>query len=427
MASARGAPEGSPRRGQPGWRDSDTAEESVHVHALPSGGVAVHCATVAGTRGGGSGRPNQDCFAACDGLLAPTHSIVYAALFDGHGPYGHFVARHVRDRLPAWVASCSADGHAASPKPGTPAWVLRAGTVWVVDADLSLSKQSPPSLPASAPPWCASVARAFVELDGDLCSARSQLLAASKVSCEQSGCTAVAAILGDGHLLVASCGDSAAFLAVEAVPGSPLGAADVASVPRPRYGVARLTVAHKPAGEEAQRLRLAGGRVAAHPGEEHSAFGGGNSKSSHSHLTFGTSHPTSIPLPPPPTKVPRVWPNPSNGSAGCGLAVARAFGDLAWKGAGVCAMPDVALRTLSPSDAFLLLCSDGVTDALSGAAAVATAADALHGGGGAANAAAAVNAAAKAAWATRFPRHARDDITCVVALLRPLSTPPTKP
>lgn len=143
------------------------------------------------------------------------------------------------------------------------------------------------------------------------------------------------------------------------------------------------------------------------------------------------------PPPLPPAAVPRVWPKPVEGTAACGLAVARAFGDVAWKAAGVCAAPDVVVRALQPADAFVLLCSDGVTDAMSGAAAVTCAADALHRGAGAgggggggrgggraaaeANAAAAVVEAAKKAWAQRFPRHARDDITALVVLLRPLA------
>jgi len=150
----------------------------------------------------------------------------------------------------------------------------------------------------------------------------------------------------------------------------------------------QLTGAHKPVGTEATRVRAAGGRVACHPTELHIA---------------------------------RVWPRTedlADGAASFGLAVSRAFGDSHWKKAGVCASPDVTLLPLLPVHSFLLLCSDGITDVLSGQEAVAAAADALHSEDSSeANAAAAVNAAALAAWASRFPTHPRDDCTSVVILL----------
>jgi serine/threonine protein phosphatase PrpC len=159
-----------------------------------------------------------------------------------------------------------------------------------------------------------------------------------------------------------------------------------------------MSVAHKVCGGEAERLRLQGGRVAAHSGEGH---------------------------------IPRVWPRAEDAVPGrptYGLAVSRSFGDLHWKGVGVCASPDVVLRTIQPQDAFLLLCSDGVTDVMEGQQAVNIAADALHSGkeGSAANAALAVNEEAKRLWASRFPRSKRDDITCVVLPLRALSAETAK-
>lgn len=360
----------------------------------------MQCATVAGTRGGGL-RPNQDAFGVAFGVAHP--ELLLTSVFDGHGPQGHFIARHVRDRLPSWIAACyhtvddpeMSPGRSASTHPAVPSWVLRAGATYSLNQEGQLSRVTAggglgAGVPSVAPEWAHAVSRAFIELDGDLCTCRSTLLSASRVSPEQSGTTAVSCLVGQGHLLVAGCGDSAAFLAVRA--RAPQDAPDDAPAEhlahRPRYHARCMSVLHKPVGEEAVRMRLAGGRVAAHPGEEH---------------------------------ILRVWPREQDvraGSPAFGLAVARAFGDTHWKRAGVCAAPDITLHKLVPDDAFILLCSDGVTDVMTGREAVSLAADALHEGGEPRNAAQAVNAAAKAAWLRRFPRHGRDDITTAIVLLR---------
>ena len=408
VASGTGS---GPLRGSPGWRDSDAYPEC----RVDYGPLRAHAATVAGTRGGGS-RPNQDAYGITGAVTLPNAPpLLLASVLDGHGPQGHYISRHVRDRLPAWISSCARDGDEAAMNNDLPPWVQRATAAY----GLSYPAAAPPhlarlpgaggaALPDSLPGWARSAVRAFIELDADLCAGRSQLLSASRVTPESSGCTAVCALLStEARLcLVAAAGDSAAFLAEELPPSHAPAAGDEGVEPevappgrRPRYAARLLTLAHTPAGDEAQRVRLAGGRVAAHPGEAH---------------------------------IPRVWPREQDvkpAAPAFGLAVSRAFGDAHWKGAGVCAAPDVTLHALRPQDAFLLLCSDGVTDALSGAQAVAAAADALHAaaeaGDGdeaaALNAAAAVNAAAVEAWARRFPRHSRDDITSVVVTLRQLS------
>jgi serine/threonine protein phosphatase PrpC len=421
-AAALGGSSG-PLRGCAGWRDSDACASCCErydatVPASPPA-VTVHAATVAGSRAGGA-RPNQDAFGLAPGVAGGR--LLLAGVYDGHGPQGHFISRHVRDRLPAWISACAADV-AGAPKqhPELPAWVLRTSGAFTLAEDAATQSHSSShalpvrapggALPPGAPQWAAAAARAFIELDADLVAGRSALLSASRVSADNSGCTAVCALLGDGHALVAAAGDSAAYLAQELPPPAHGGAAAGAggAAVRPRYSARLLTLPHKPSGEEANRVRLAGGRVAAYPGEDH---------------------------------IPRVWPREGDvrpGRAAYGLAVSRAFGDTHWKNAGVCAAPDLLLRKLAPQDAFLLLCSDGVTDAISGDDAVQIAAQALHeplppaangqagGADEASNAAAAVNAAAVAAWAARFPRHGRDDITTVVVLLRPVTRLPCAP
>ncbi len=392
LAAAGGAVARSPLRGSAGWYDSD-AQPCV---AAPFGasGLAVYAGTEPGTRS--ATRPNQDAFGIALGLAG--RDLVLTMVLDGHGPQGHFIARHVRDRLPAWIGACAADSpaDAALPPPAMPSWVLRASGVFTLHEQEGLQRVRGGGMPPGAPAWAPAVARAFIELDGDLCSGRSSLLSASRVSPEQSGCTAVCALVGQGVAVVAACGDSAAFLAQEVTRGSGLGAEDEVApgLARPLYAARQLTRPHKPAGAEAERVKLAGGRVSAAPGEEN---------------------------------IPRVWPREADlqpGRMPHGLAVARAFGDQHWKSAGVCAAPDVLVRTLAPADAFLVLCSDGVTDSISGAAAVSIAANALHAAGDTQNAAQAVIEAAKAAWAALYPRQKRDDITAAVVLLRKLAPAP---
>lgn len=417
--------------------DSDAHPADVrHLEALA---LHAHCATEAGSRSGGL-RPNQDAYAVVEGVLSPQH--VLASLLDGHGPEGHFIARHVRDRLPAWVASCVEEdrsfGAQSPPTPGWPTsrliprgftsppeWMQSSVGFLELQADGALQRMTnvEGTLPPGFPSACASLAAAFLLLDTDLCTRRSALLDASRVTCEQSGCAAVSALVCSEHIAVAACGDSSAFLAVQRPaaqvgssasaestadarrsplrPRSPPQAGGVNEAPAsagPRYEALPMSVAHKVCGGEAERLRLQGGRVAAHSGEGH---------------------------------IPRVWPRAEDAVPGrptYGLAVSRSFGDLHWKGVGVCASPDVVLRTIQPQDAFLLLCSDGVTDVMEGQQAVNIAADALHSGkeGSAANAALAVNEEAKRLWASRFPRSKRDDITCVVLPLRALSAETAK-
>ena len=396
LSLARGGNAGTPLRGSDQWRDNDLTP-CTRSSFGDSPAWCCDCASSGGTRGQGR-RPNQDAFAVAHGVCRP--DLLLVTVLDGHGPHGHFISRHVRDRLPAWVAASAADG---SVQAGVPAWVHRAGSTFLLDDTTgALTKcgsthggRSGGGDKAQAPAWAAALSRAYIALDEDLCACRSTLLAASKVTPDTSGCCVVTALVGAGHLVVASCGDSSAFLAI----APPAGAAPPEGATRPPYGVRPFSLPHKPSGEEAKRIKQAGGRIGTMPREEH---------------------------------ILRVWPRPPDsskgkgssgsgtlgapGSADFGLAVSRAFGDLHWKSAGVCATPDVAFKPLTPSDAFLVLCTDGVTDVMSAEEVVAVAADALHGGR---NAGEAVLEAAKHAWATKWPKHARDDVTVAVVALQP--------
>jgi len=192
--------------------------------------LSVHCSTEAGTRSGGA-RPNQDAFGVVVGVTDPR--FVLATLLDGHGAQGHFLARHVRDRLPAWVASCVVEGE--TPRPSQlipdmrgfsqpPPWMLRAVGFLELDAGGELRRLSEGLPPLDFPPSAAQLAAAFLLLDADMCNRGSALLEASRVTCLQSGCAAVAALVGDGTVAVASCGDSSAYRASLRAAGHATGA-----------------------------------------------------------------------------------------------------------------------------------------------------------------------------------------------------------
>ncbi|OIW03403.1 hypothetical protein TanjilG_12000 [Lupinus angustifolius] len=107
----------------------------------------------------------------------------------------------------------------------------------------------------------------------------------------------------------------------------------------------------------------------------------------------------------------RVWlPN----EKAPGLAMSRAFGDFLLKDHGVIAIPDISYHTLTPTDQFILLATDGVWDVLSNnevASIVWTAAteDA---------AARAVVEGATAAWKKKYPTSKVDDITVVCLFMQ---------
>lgn len=101
-----------------------------------------------------------------------------------------------------------------------------------------------------------------------------------------------------------------------------------------------------------------------------------------------------------------------------GLAMARSIGDHAVKEAGVVATPEVMVRRVTESDAFLVLASDGVWEFMKNKEVVEMVHDRLQRGGGheAADACAEVIAVAAARW-RKFEGAYRDDISCVVLRL----------
>nr|KYP60621.1 putative protein phosphatase 2C 75 [Cajanus cajan] len=105
----------------------------------------------------------------------------------------------------------------------------------------------------------------------------------------------------------------------------------------------------------------------------------------------------------------RVWiPNNENSP---GLAMSRAFGDFLLKDHGLTAIPDISYHSLTSSDQFVVLASDGVWDVLSNSE-VASIVWSVESEEAAARA---VVEAANAAWQKKYPSSMVDE--CTVACL----------
>ena len=188
---------------------------------------------------------------------------------------------------------------------------------------------------------------------------------------DDSGSTAVVALLAGDRLVVANAGDSVALLVRPGgatTAGSGGGGGD-AQDPAACAFVTRLTVEHNAENEqEAARVVGAGGRILTRLGPPGGGGGGG------ARLPSGAASPSASPSPSAPARTRYPRPRVSGASPSTrhrSAAVTRALGDFAFKLPHPLLTPEphVSSRVLSRGDDLVLLCSDGVTDALSDAAA----------------------------------------------------------
>ncbi|XP_061374916.1 probable protein phosphatase 2C 72 [Gastrolobium bilobum] len=184
------------------------------------------------------------------------------------------------------------------------------------------------------------------------------------IDCSCSGTTAVVVIREGEDLVIANLGDSRAILGT---------VSDDEIIP------IQLTTDMKPGlPREADRIRSCNGRVFALKEESH---------------------------------IQRVW-LPNENSPG--LAMSRAFGDFMLKDHGIIAIPDISYRSLTSSDQFIVLASDGVWDVLSNneVSSIVWTADTEK------EAAKAVVEAATATWKNKYPFSKVDDCTVVCLFLQ---------
>uniref|UniRef100_A0A1J3E449 protein-serine/threonine phosphatase n=1 Tax=Noccaea caerulescens TaxID=107243 RepID=A0A1J3E449_NOCCA len=309
--------------------------------------------------------PNQDAMIVWEnfGSMADT---VFCGVFDGHGPYGHVVAKRVRDLLPLKLGS-HLESYVSREE------VLREISLNTGDSDRKVSENLV-HLSANGESrvynkddvvkdqdmiqmLIGSIVKAYRFMDREL---KMQV----DVDCFCSGTTAVTMVKQGRHLVVGNIGDSRAVLGMRNKENK--------LVPF------QLTEDLKPdVPAEAARIKRCKGRIFALRDEP------------------GVS---------------RLW-LPNHDSPG--LAMARAFGDFCLKDYGLISVPDLMYRHLSEKDEFVVLATDGIWDVLTNEEVVEIVAKAPT----RSSAGRALVEAAVRNWRWKFPTSKVDDCAVVCLFL----------
>ncbi|XP_060209370.1 probable protein phosphatase 2C 33 isoform X2 [Lycium barbarum] len=255
--------------------------------------------------------PNQDAMIVWENFVSRTDTI-FCGVFDGHGPYGHFVAKRVRDSLPLklraeWEDNIKDDDYVRENSPNTRS-SLNSEDASFISADeeskVSIDVEDTEKHPEVFQTLKDSFLKAYKFIYRELSSY-------NNINCFCSGTTAVTLVKQGQDLVIGNVGDSRAVLAMKDKDGSLM--------------AVQLTVDLKPnLPEEAERIRKCKGRVFALRNEP---------------------------------EVARVW-LPSSNSPG--LAMACAFGDFCLKDFGLISVPEISYRPLTENDQFIVLATDGL-------------------------------------------------------------------
>ncbi|WVZ87955.1 hypothetical protein U9M48_034528 [Paspalum notatum var. saurae] len=340
---------------------------------------------------------NQDAMTVCQDF-AGHKGHIFCGVFDGHGPLGREVARHVRDTLPMKQSS------ALRPKteeedPANDTSLKLTRTVQDHSSDDSKleteedhssddSKPQTEEVPSSnsadldsfdksdsssssdtsdenqlLSTWKSIFTKTFEEVDAELKQH-------SGIDCICSGTTAVTVVRQGDHLFIANLGDSRAVLCTQDSKG--------------RLIPIQLTTDLKPdLPSELARILNCKGRVFAMDDEP---------------------------------DVPRLW-LPDQDAPG--LAMARAFGDFCLKNHGLICTPEVYYRKLTEKDEFLVLATDGIWDVLSNKAVVKMVSSATD----PSKAARQLIDRAVRAWRRKYPTSMVDDCAVVCLFLNRAGSP----
>ncbi|KAJ7264560.1 hypothetical protein O6H91_20G038000 [Diphasiastrum complanatum] len=299
---------------------------------------------------------NQDAMLVWEGF-GMRKDTIFCGVFDGHGPYGHLVARRVRDSLPSkilaeWQNLTRKSEATGSDDEGTE---LGEGAVATTTAESRPDAgDQEPEMYAS---WKEAHLIAYKVMD-------KELKVHPSIDCFCSGTTAVTILKQGQDLVIANVGDSRAILGTKADDGSLV--------------AVQLTVDLKPnLPQEEERIRQCKGRVFALQDEP---------------------------------EVHRVW-LPHDNSPG--LAMARAFGDFCLKEFGLIAVPEISCRQLSERDQFIVLATDGVWDVLSNSEVI----DIIAAAPTRRTAARSLVESAVRAWRLKYPTSKVDDCAVVCLFL----------
>ncbi|KAJ0234438.1 protein phosphatase 2C 74 [Hirschfeldia incana] len=292
----------------------NTGEDEPLLHRIPGrmflNGSTDHASLFSqqGKKG-----PNQDAMIVWENFGSMSDT-VFCGVFDGHGPYGHVIAKRVRDLLPLKLGS-----HLEESCVSREDVVLKEISLNTA-ADDRKTSDSLVHISANGESrvyskdqgvvqtLLTSIVKAYRFMDKEL---KMQV----DVDCFCSGTTAVTMVKQGQHLVVGNIGDSRAVLGMRNKENK--------LVPF------QLTEDLKPdVPAEAARIKRCRGRIFAlrdEPG------------------------------------VARLW-LPNHNSPG--LAMARAFGDFCLKDFGLISVPDVSYRRLTEKDEFVVLATDGIWDVL---------------------------------------------------------------
>ncbi|KAK2999051.1 hypothetical protein RJ639_024344, partial [Escallonia herrerae] len=305
---------------------------------------------------------NQDAMIVWENFGSRTDT-VFCGVFDGHGPYGHMVAKRVRDSLPLklsahWEVNIKSDDVLRGISLNTTG-SMRCEETSFISADeesrASIDVEETEKQPELFQTLKESFLKAFKVMDREL-------RMYTNIDCFCSGTTAVTMVKQGQDLVIGNVGDSRAILGTRDKDNS--------LIP------VQLTVDLKPnLPAEAERIRKCRGRVFALQDEP---------------------------------EVARVW-LPNNDSPG--LAMARAFGDFCLKDFGLISVPEISYRRLTEKDEFVVLATDGIWDVLTNKEVVDIVASApAH-----SFAARALVESAVRAWRCKYPTSKVDD--CAVVCL----------
>ncbi|XP_068665192.1 probable protein phosphatase 2C 33 [Aristolochia californica] len=306
---------------------------------------------------------NQDAMIVWENFGSRTDT-VFCGVFDGHGPFGHMVARRVRDSLPLklsnhWEVNIGQDGGSRPDNSSAGGSMNSEETASLCleeemrCTDLKESENHPDIFTTLQE----SFLKAFKIMD-------KELKVHPHIDCFCSGTTAVTLIKQGPHLVIGNVGDSRAVMGTRDQ--------DDSLIP------VQLTVDLKPnLPREAERIRRCRGRVFALQDEP---------------------------------EVARVW-LPHNDSPG--LAMARAFGDFCLKDFGLISVPEISYHYLTEKDEFIILATDGIWDVLSNKEVV----DIVASAPARSSAAKALVESAVRAWKYKYPTSKIDDCAVVCLFL----------
>uniref|UniRef100_A0A0D6QXW8 PPM-type phosphatase domain-containing protein n=1 Tax=Araucaria cunninghamii TaxID=56994 RepID=A0A0D6QXW8_ARACU len=307
---------------------------------------------------------NQDAMIVWEDFVSDKDT-VFCGVFDGHGPFGHLVAKRVRDSLPSklcsqWEAAMGRgcdEGNINSSVGSMNSDETASMTMdeeWKECEDLEDLEKVPEMLSV----WRDSFLKAFKVMD-------KELRLHPTIDCFCSGTTAVTLVKQGEDLVMGNVGDSRAVLGTRDDDDTLI--------------AVQLTVDLKPnLPKEAERIKQFKGRVFALQDEP---------------------------------DVARVW-LPHDDSPG--LAMARAFGDFCLKDFGLIAVPEISYRRLTEKDEFIVLATDGVWDVLSNKEVVDIVASAPT----RTTAARSLVEFAVRAWRLKYPTSKIDDCAVVCFFLR---------